>query len=264
MELDRLRERPFYLKDQQIDWVRSTLAELTREQKAGQLFCVLGDAETPEGLIELVERYGVGGVLFRPAPAAEVRQKYAALDRYAQIPLLKAANLEEGGAGVVTDGTYFGNNLQIAAADDLSCTESFAKVCALEGRSVGVNWTFSPVVDLDLNFRNPITNMRTFGSDAERVLANARVFMETVQKYGVAASCKHFPGDGVDDRDQHLHPTYNSLPADAWFASYGRVYQTLIDAGLLSVMVGHIVQPNVIREVDPMAELLPAASQKRC
>lgn len=265
MELNQLRQKPFYLSDEQITWVRSTLSALTNAQKAGQLFCVLGDAETPDGLVELVGQYGVGGVLFRPNPQKEVAAKYAALDQYANIPLLKAANLEEGGAGVLSDGTYFGSQLQVAAADDLSCTEAFAKDCAKEGRSVGINWTFSPVVDIDCNFRNPITNVRTFGSDTERVLANAKVFVETIQKYGIAAACKHFPGDGVDFRDQHLHPTYNSLSAEDWFGTFGRVYQTLIDEGLMSVMVGHIVQPNVIKAINPDAtqtDLLPGSQSK--
>ena len=262
MKRKDLGKKPFCLTAPEQHWVLNTLEHMTDEEKAGQLFCVLGDANTPDGLVNLVEQYGVGGVLFRPNPRSEVKAKYDALDRYAKIPLLKAANLEEGGAGVISDGTYFGSELQVAAADDLSCTEAFAKVCAAEGRSVGVNWTFSPVVDIDMNFRNPITNVRTFGSDPERVLANASVFVNTIQKYGVAAACKHFPGDGVDYRDQHLHPTYNDLSAEEWFCTYGKVYQTLIDQGLMSVMVGHIVQPNVIRAINPNAseaDLLPGS-----
>lgn len=262
MDWNRLKEKPFYLSDGQVDWVRQILDRLTTQEKVGQLFCVLGDANTPEGLVDLVQNYGISGVLFRPNPQKEVAEKYAALDQYAKVPLLKAANLEEGGAGVLSDGTYFGSNLQVAAADDLECTRQFAEVCALEGRSVGVNWTFSPVVDIDYNYRNPITNVRTFGSNPDRVLKNARVFVKTIQANGVAAACKHFPGDGVDFRDQHLHPTYNSLSAEEWFATYGRIYQTLIDEGLMSVMVGHIVQPNVIRDVNPDAteqDLLPGS-----
>ncbi len=262
MNMSCLKEKPFCLTEGEIERVESTLASMTTEEKAGQLFCVLGNAETPEGLQELVEKYGVAGVLFRPGPREEIRAKYAGLDVYAKIPLLKAANLEEGGAGVLSDGTYFGSQLQVAAADDLSCTEAFAAVCAREGREVGVNWTFSPVVDIDMNWRNPITNVRTFGSDTEKVLENARVFVRTIQKYGVAAACKHFPGDGVDFRDQHLHPTYNDLPAAEWYDTYGRIYQTLIDEGLMSVMVGHIVQPHVIREINPEAELLPGSQSK--
>lgn len=260
-----LREKPFYLNETEQKWVTDTLDRMTEREKCGQLFVVLGNANSEDGLRDLIENWGVGGVLFRPAPKETVSEQYQIADRYAKIPLLKAANLEEGGAGVISDGTYFGNALQVAAADDLSCTESFAKCCAKEGRSVGVNWTYSPVVDIDMNFRNPITNVRTFGSDTDKVLAHAEVFVKTIQKYGVAASCKHFPGDGVDFRDQHLHPTYNSLSADEWFSTYGRIYETLIQDGLMSVMAGHIVQPNVIRAVNPDAadaELLPGSQSK--
>lgn len=254
MDAMLLRQKPFHLNDSQIAWVERIRAGLTRQEKVGQLFCVLGDAETPEGLADLVKNWGVGGVLFRPNPRKEVGAKYAALEKLAKVPLLKAANLEEGGAGVLSDGTYFGSQLQVAAANDQSCTEAFAKVCAAEGRSVGVNWTFSPVVDIDWNFRNPITNVRTFGSDPERVLQNAGTFVRTIQRHGIAAACKHFPGDGVDFRDQHLHPTYNTLSAEEWYATYGRIYQTLIDEGLLSVMVGHIGQPDLVRDINPRAD----------
>ncbi len=141
--------------------------------------------------------------------------------------------------------------MTVAATDDVEMMEKFAKVCAAEGRSVGLNWTFSPVCDLDLNFRNPITNVRTCGSDLERVKRFTSVYVKTLQSMGVAACAKHFPGDGVDFRDQHLHPTYNSLSAEEWYESYGAIYQQLISDGLMSIMVGHIVQPNVTMDINP-------------
>lgn len=260
-----LREKPFYLKEEQVKWVENTVKAMSCDQKIGQLFCVLGDAYEQEELYRLVGERAIGGVLFRPDELKRIQKKYRSLDEYAQIPLLKAANLEEGGAGVLTDGTYFGTQMQVAAAGDIECTRKFAKVCAAEGRKAGVNWTFSPVVDIDYNFRNPITNVRTFGNDTEKVLENAVTFVKELQKYGIAASCKHFPGDGVDYRDQHLHPTYNNLSAKEWFASYGKIYEHLIGEGLMSVMVGHIVQPNVIRAVNPKADqkdMLPASLSK--
>ncbi|MCD7929712.1 MAG: hypothetical protein LUF86_06085 [Clostridiales bacterium] len=111
MDITKLREKPFYLTESEQDWVQSTLASLTTEEKAGQLFCVLGDANTRSGLIDLVQNYHVSGVLFRPNLQQEVKAKYDNLDQYAKVPLLKAANLEEGGAGVLSDGTYFGDEL---------------------------------------------------------------------------------------------------------------------------------------------------------
>ena len=59
----------------------------------------------------------------------------------------------------------------------------------------------------------------------------------------MAAAAKHFPGDGVDERNQHIVTSINSLSCEAWDESYGKIYKSLIDAGLLSIMVGQIALP---------------------
>lgn len=247
-----IRKAPFLLTDEQAGWVEATLASLSTEEKAGQCFCVMGGDYAPEKLKEMVSAGKVGGVLFRPVkPGSEIAAEYAPLDAAAKVPLLKAANLEEGGSGGMSDGTLFGWPMLTAATGDPEMACRFGKVCGTEGASVGINWTFSPVCDLDLNYRNPITNVRTFGSDPERVKAMTGQYVDAVQACGVAACAKHFPGDGVDYRDQHLHPTVNSLRAEEWYASYGAIYENLIHNGLMSVMVGHIAQPYVAMDVNP-------------
>lgn len=257
-----VQAKPFHLSDAQAQWVARTLAGMSTEEKVGQLFLVMGGDYAPDVLADMVRRGRVGGVLFRPEPAETIRSRYAPLDRAARIPLLKAANLEEGGAGAITDGTLFGWPMLVAASPDEEDATRFGWVCAAEGRSVGVNWTFSPVCDIDMNDLNPITNVRTCGSDPERVMRRTELFMRAVQESGMAACAKHFPGDGVDDRDQHLHPTYNTLSAQRWRETYGRVYARLIDGGLMSVMAGHIVQPALEMEKNPsltFADCLPGS-----
>ncbi len=246
-----LREKPFYLTEEQISWVEDTLRTLDIKQKVGQLFCVMGQDYSAEELETLVRDYCIGGILFRPDLAENIRGWYEPLDAAAKIPLLKAANLEEGGSGAISDGTFFGWPMTVAATDNRDMMKKFAEVCAREGQSAGINWTFSPVCDLDINYRNPITNVRTCGSDFERVQNFCSQYVKTLQGEGMAACAKHFPGDGVDFRDQHLHPTYNSLSAQEWYESYGAIYQQLIEDGLLSIMVGHIVQPNVAMDINP-------------
>ena len=257
-----LKGKPFYLSHQQEEWVVNTLSSMTEEDKLHQMFCILGDASTPEQLDELVKQ-GIGGVLFRPVRTTEeITAHFAHLDALAKYPLLHAANLEEGGAGATSNGTYFANQLQVAASPDTEDVMHFAKVCAAEGQCATINWTFSPVADIDMNFRNPITNCRTYGSEANRVEQLATTYVETLQASGMAACAKHFPGDGVDYRDQHLHPTYNSLSAEEWRASYGRIYSAMIGKGLLSVMVGHICQPAMEAEHTPglrQEDALPAS-----
>lgn len=267
MTMIDLKKKPFYLTKEQIAWVESTRAALTPGEKVGQLFCVMGGDYAPETLKEMVAAGKIGGILFRPVvPGDQILASYAPLDAVAKVPLLKAANLEEGGSGGMSDGTLFGWPMLTAATDDPEMADKFGRVCGTEGARVGINWTFSPVCDLDLNYLNPITNVRTFGSDPERVKAMTEHYVNAVQNCGVAACAKHFPGDGVDYRDQHLHPTVNSLPAQKWYASYGKIYENLIESGLMSVMVGHIAQPNVAVDVDPKLTfeeaMLPATLSK--
>lgn len=246
-----LKEKPFYLSDEQLAWVRESLVSLSDEEKAGQLFCVMGGDYSPETLKDMVAKGKVGSILFRPVKDCEgIKADFAPLDEVAKIPLLKAANLEEGGSGGMSDGTLFGWPMLSAASSDEKVVEHFGAVCAVEGRKCGINWTYSPVCDLDMNYMNPITNVRSFGSDTDKVVRFTEKYVSAVQSRGVAACAKHFPGDGVDHRDHHLHVTYNTISADKWYDTYGKVYENLIKNNLMSVMVGHIAQPHVARDAD--------------
>lgn len=260
-----LRQKPFFLKEDELNWVENTLKSMSLEEKVGQIFCVLGNLYSEKQLINMVRNKTIGGCLLRPDSTEEVIRKFETLDKVARIPLLKAANLEEGGNGAIEEGTRYGSQMQIAATNDSVWAARFGKLCAKEGQSVGINWTFSPVVDIDKNFRNPITNTRTYGNNVDRVEEMSLTYIKAVQSSGMSACAKHFPGDGVDYRDQHLHPTVNSLSAEEWHNSYGRVYQTLIDNNLLSIMVGHIMQPDCSKEMNPALkdhEILPASLSK--
>jgi beta-N-acetylhexosaminidase len=86
-------------------------------------------------------------------------------------------------------------------------------------------------------------------------------YVKAVQSHGVAASIKHFPGDGRDERDQHLVTSVNDMSVEDWDATYGDVYRASIDAGALTVMVGHIMQPAYSRLFRPEqadGDILPA------
>ena len=85
-------------------------------------------------------------------------------------------------------------------------------------------------MDIHYNWRNPITNVRTFGSDVENVKKMGVAYVREIQKHGVAAAIKHFPGDGCDERDQHVSISVNSLSCEEWDKSYGQVYSECIKA----------------------------------
>ena len=75
--------------------------------------------------------------------------------------------------------------------------------------------------------------------------------MKGIQESGIAPAAKHFPGDGVDERDQHLSFSVNSLSCEEWDKTFGKVYKGLIEAGLPSIMAGHIHMPAYEKFFNP-------------
>ena len=256
-----LKGKPFYLQNEDIQWVKNTLESMDLDAKVGQLFCPLGMNDDQTELQDMLENYQPGGIMYRPGEGVGVQSIHRYLQENSRIPLLVSANLEAGGNGIASEGTYFGKQMQVAATDNEEMGYRLGQIAGREGKAVGCNWAFAPVVDIDMNFRNPITNIRTYGSDPERVLRMGKAYVKGVQENGVAASIKHFPGDGVDDRDQHLHISINSLSVEDWDQTYGMVYKGLIDEGAMTVMIGHIMLPAYSRALSPDIrdeELMPA------
>lgn len=241
--IEKLKENPFYLNDRDINWVQETLDEMTLEEKIGQLFCPIGMSNNESYLRNNILAKHIGGIMYRPGLSEDMQNTHRFLQENSKIPLLIAANLEAGGDGIASDGTAFGKQLQVAATDDPEQAYRLGKISCSEGAATGCNWAFAPVVDIDMNFRNPITNVRTYGDDPERVLEMAKGYLRAAKEENVAVSIKHFPGDGVDERDQHLVTTVNTQSCDAWDETFGKVYKGLIDEGALTVMAGHIAMP---------------------
>lgn len=261
-----LKGKPFFLTDAQEKWVKDTLSSMTLAEKAGQIFCPMGFTDDESALKHIICDIGVGGMMYRTGPAAYIQNTHRIIQSLAKIPLLLAANTEAGGSGLAAEGTGFGAPMAVAATDDPENGYRMGYVSCAEGAAVGMNWSFAPIVDIDKDFHNPITNTRTFGSDADKVIAFASRYMDGADENQVAVAIKHFPGDGVDERDQHILTSVNSLSCEDWMASYGKVYKTLINKGAKTAMVGHIAQPAWVKKLNPAAtrkeRLLPASLSK--
>lgn len=261
-----LTKKPYHLTKEQIQLLQDKVQSMTLDEKIGQLFFVIGQDEEQVDITEFIKTYRPGGMMYRPAPAEKIKRQLATAQEASDIPLFFSANLESGGNGIITEGTWFGMPMQIAATNDSKHAYELGNVAGYEAAQVGCNMSFSPIVDIDKNFRNPITNTRTFGSNQERVIEMATAQIKGLEKNGILPVIKHFPGDGVDERDQHLLSTVNSLSADEWMHSYGKIYQAFIDQGITSIMIGHILQPAWERKLSPGlqdSELRPASASKR-
>ena len=237
------KANPLNLTESDIRWVEETYSSMSVEERIGQLFCPIGYSSDPNYLTHVILSKHPGGILFRTGGKDEMAATYSFLQKNSRIPIFTAANLEAGGDGIVREGTSFGKQMQIAATAKTENAYRLGKICSREARAVGCNYAFAPVVDIDFNWRNPITNVRTYGNDPETVLSFAREYQKACREEGILTSIKHFPGDGVDERDQHILTSVNSLTKEQWLSSYGKVYSTLIQEGAKSVMVGHIALP---------------------
>ncbi|ASS68619.2 MULTISPECIES: glycoside hydrolase family 3 N-terminal domain-containing protein [unclassified Paenibacillus] len=250
--LEQLRAKPFHLTDKDIEWVRETMSEMTTEEKIGQLFIV---AEIPFSPVKQdLMSIKPGGIhLFAMGPEATKRRQSSMIGSYqseSRIPLLISGDLESGGIGGACDGTNLAMNMQVAATGDPALAEAFGAAIAAEGAAMGYNWVFGPVADINYNFQNPIVNTRAFGDAPDTVEAYAVPALKGIQADGVMAACaKHWPGDGMDDRDQHKVLTVNSMSMEAWRGSYGRVFRAAVEAGVKTVMSAHIALPAYFDEL---------------
>lgn len=260
----RFNEKPFYLSEEQAKWVNDTYSSMTIEEKIGQLFCPIVFTKDEKELQELINKKHIGGMLYREGPGEEIRQAHKILQDASKIPLLTASNLEYGGNGSAVEGTYFGREMLVSATQDVKKAYQLGKVSCSEGAAVGVNWSFAPVVDIDRNYHNPITNVRTFGEDVDTIIEMGKAYIEAAHEEGVATSVKHFPGDGIDERDQHLLTSVNSLSCEEWDNTYGKIYEEMIKAGTLTVMAAQIAMPAYEEYFDgeECKRILPATLSK--
>ncbi|MBY5034976.1 beta-hexosaminidase [Streptococcus gallolyticus] len=260
-----LRKKPYYLDDEAIAWVENTIANMTLEEKLGSLFVNMGSSRSEEYLTEMVNKYHISAVRYNPGKAEEVYDQNWILQTKSKIPLLIAANTEAGGNGACTDGTEIGLEVKIGATDDVQYAYEMGRVSGVEAAAIGCNWSFAPIVDLNRNWRNPIISSRSWSDDADRVLNMSLAYMKGIQESGILPAAKHFPGDGVDERDQHLSFSVNSYSTEEWDGTYGKIYKGLIDAGLPSIMAGHIHMPAYEKHFHPELtdqDILPATLSK--
>lgn len=252
MTLQSLRLDPFHLDDSGIAWVRDTLASLTPRQKVGQLFCHASMGRDPGELARLAA-LEPGGITRFFTPDFDYEAGFMdAARQQSRIPLLVSADLE-GSRMSLAFGTEVPNPLALAAIDDPEATRTISRIMADEARAMGINWSFTPVLDINAAFRSPIVATRGFGSDIARIERHALAQIDVFQTHGIAATVKHWPGEGHDDRDQHLLTTIIPLTVEDWDRTHGHLYRAAISAGVMAVMSAHIAFPAYIRDLDPDA-----------
>ncbi len=234
---------PFSLDPSALTWVEDHFDRLSDLDKMHQLFNLIAGGPSDSAYDPIVANKAGGATRFFSEGFAAEKSALSSAQARADIPLLVSADLE-GSMMSLPFGTEIPNPLALAAIDDLDATREISEIMAAEALAVGINWSFTPVIDINAAWRSSIVATRGFGSDPDRIRRHALTQIDVFQKAGLAATVKHWPGEGYDDRDQHLVTTTNPLEMDEWRDTFGRLYQSAIDSGVKAVMSAHIALPS--------------------
>jgi beta-N-acetylhexosaminidase len=217
---------------------------LNLDEKIGQLFVV--DARGGGSLEELsrhVRENHVGGVIWFQSTTAEAARVNAHLQTLARVPLLISADLEAGMGMRFTDATWWPPAMAIAATGDPSLAEEQGRATAAEALRIGVNHILAPVADVNVDPRNPVINTRSFGEDPLEVACYVAAFVRGVQSEGCLATAKHFPGHGDTHVDSHRALPVLAVDRERLDRVELVPFRAAIDAGVASVMIGHLAVP---------------------
>ncbi len=260
-------------KDVNEDEINAIIDDMTLEEKIGQLFIVHVYGQTPtdpayedinlrnnrggKNFQEVIENYHVGGVIYfnwtdnigTPLDAEQVQSlsngiQEIAVEQDSGIPLFISTDQEGGIVQRVTDpGTVFPGNMAIGATRSEEFAALTGSIIGKELDSLGINMNFAPTVDVNLNPANPVIGIRSFGEDPDLVSKLGVSQINAYKEQNVIASAKHFPGHGDTDVDSHYGLPVIDHDLETLHEVDLKPFKEAIDAGVGSIMTGHIVVP---------------------
>ncbi len=134
------------------------------------------------------------------------------------------------------------------AADEAErAAEAAGWLMAAECLSVGVDFSFAPVLDID-HGASQVIGDRAFHHTAEGVIALAGAFMRGMHQAGMVAVGKHFPGHGHVQADSHLELPVDERSLETLRATDLRPFAALVGQGMEGIMPAHVRYPAVAPE----------------
>jgi beta-N-acetylhexosaminidase len=245
-------------------WVERTLRSMTLDEKIGQLLIppVNAGFRNVEGeSFSLIRRdlteFHLGGIHifgfsshrpFESGDAAGAALLVHDMQRTAKVPLLITADFEGGVGYILPGGTRFPLAMSIGATGSEELAYQAGKAVGIEGRAIGANVNFYPVVDVQNNPANPIINIRSFGEDPAKVSALSVAYIRGLQDGGMLATAKHFPGHGDVGTDSHLELPVLNVDRKRLESIELPPFKAAIDSGVAAVMSAHIYLPTLDSE----------------
>ena len=224
--------------------IRARLERASLEAQVAQL--LMPDASARDAIEPQLAALPLGGFLVQRSLARDP-VALAATVRAAQqtapdgIPLLMSADQEGGHVAFMRAGaTEVPSNMALAATGSSASAAEAAALLAEELLLVGINWTFAPVTDVNVNPDNPVIGVRAYSDDPETVGAFAAAAIHGFQSGGVFACAKHFPGHGDTHLDSHIALPVVTSDRETVERTHIGPFRAAIAAGVASVMTAHI------------------------
>lgn len=236
----------------------TTWKTLSLREKIGQTMMMQGTIENyraaGNGSIKgFLEKYPVGSIFIADWYLKETYKPKAPLEVLPEIlkefndnskyPMLVSEDFERGIGETYSKYTHIPVGMSLGAANDTALAYDSEQAIAMEAREMGFNWLLHPVSDLNMNPLQELVVERSVSDDVNTALPILKSQMNGLHSKGVISTVKHFPGDGVTMRNQHIVTTANSLSKKDWDESFGKLFKGLIEGDAASIMVGHIQLP---------------------
>ncbi len=237
-------------------WVDSLMQALTIEQKVAQLFMTSAhgrfysvDDPAYQRLLDRVEQFEIGGVIFLVGHPQAQALMTNALQRRSRLPLLIAQDMEWGVGMRLDRATTFPRAMALGATRNPDLAFAMGQTVAAEARALGVHMNYAPVADINNNPFNPVINVRSYGENPALVSAMNTAYIRGMQAGGLFATAKHFPGHGDTAVDSHADLPVLNLTRARLDSLELTPFREAIEAGVTSIMVAHLALPNL--EPDP-------------
>ena len=194
--------------------------------------------------IEQTLALGVGGYILFGGTADAARAIMRRIRAAQPHPLLFAADLERGPAQQFAGLTHLPPPGALGFVGRPDLTARCGEITAREARSVGLDWVYAPVADLDLEPDNPIIQTRSFGDDPVVVGLHVSAWIRAAEAAGIVSTAKHYPGHGRTTTDSHETLPLVDAPLVELQASDLEPFAAAVAAGTRSVMTAHVAYPQ--------------------
>jgi beta-glucosidase-like glycosyl hydrolase/CubicO group peptidase (beta-lactamase class C family) len=198
-----------------------------------------------ERLLHLVRDKKIGGIAIFQSDLFEVATLINDLQQETNVPLLVAADFENGLSMRIRRGTSFPHLMALGATRDTSLAYAMGKIIAEESRAIGVQMNFSPVVDVNNNPNNPVISYRSVGENVQLVSQISSALIRGMQDNGIIATAKHFPGHGDTDVDSHSDLPLLKFSLKRLDSLELVPFQNAIKNGVKSMMIAHLAIPSL-------------------